>query len=240
MRRYNFPVRYSLEPAYILHTRKYRESSLILEAFSREQGRAALVARGARGTKSKWKNMLQPFRPLLLSWNQRGEMGTLTGADQVASPPALAAEPLFCGIYANELLMRFLQRSDPHPNLFDRYRELLGKLSAGESPQPPLRLFEKHLLEASGFGMQLEREQGTRKPLESTARYLYVPESGPVRREDPAAESDYLVSGGALLALQSGDIGPQHQGELKRLMRRLIAHYLGDKPLKSQSLFYES
>lgn len=233
-------MRYSLEPAYILHTRKYRESSLILEAFSREQGRVALVGRGARGAKSKWKNMLQPFRPLLLSWNQRGEMGTLTGADQVASPPALIAEPLFCGIYANELLMRFLQRSDPHPRLFDRYRQLLGHLSAGETPQPPLRLFEKHLLEAAGFGMQLEREHGTGKPLEIEAWYKYVPESGPVLRAGSDAENDQLVSGSALLALQSGDIEPQHQGELKRLMRRLISHYLGDKPLKSQSLFYEN
>ena len=138
------------------------------------------------------------------------------------------------------MLLRFLQRSDPHPNLFDRYRQLLGHLAGGESPQPPLRLFEKHLLEAAGFGMQLEREHGSQSPLDGSMHYLYVPESGPVRRDGPAAESDNLVSGNALLALQSGDIGPQHQGELKRLMRRLIAHYLGDKPLKSQSLFYES
>lgn len=184
--------------------------------------------------------MLQPFRPLLLSWNQRGEMGTLTGADQVASPPALAAEALFCGIYANELVVRFLQRSDPHPNLFDRYRQLLTGLAAGEFPQPPLRLFEKHLLEASGFGMQLEREHGSGAALSADAWYQYVPESGPVQREKTSAENSQLVSGGALLALQSGAIGFEHQRELKRLMRRLIAHYLGDRPLKSQSLFYES
>lgn len=233
-------MRFSLEPAYILHTRQYRETSLILEAFTREHGKVALVARGARGAKSKWKNMLQPFRPLLLSWNQRGEMGTLTGADQVASPPALAAEALFCGIYANELVMRFLQRSDPHPNLFNRYRQLLTGLAAGEFPQPPLRLFEKHLLEASGFGMQLEREHGSGAALSADAWYQYVPESGPVRREKTSAENSQLVSGAALVALQSGDIGSEHQRELKRLMRRLIAHYLGDRPLKSQSLFYES
>ena len=233
-------MRYALEPSYVLHTRQYRESSLILEAFTREHGRAAIVARGARGSRSKWKNMLQPFRPLLLSWNQRGEMGTLTGADQVASPPALAEEPLFCGIYANELLMRFLQRSDPHPNLFDRYRELLTALAAGASPQPPLRLFEKQLLEAAGFGMQLDREHGTAAAVSAEAWYDYVPESGPVRQERAAGSRDGLVSGGALLALQSGAIGQEHLAELKRLMRRLIAHYLGDRPLKSQSLFYES
>lgn len=233
-------MRYSLEPSYILHTRQYRDTSLILEAFSREQGRVALVARGARGAKSKWKNMLQPFRPLLLSWNQRGEMGTLTGADQVASPPALVAEPLFCGIYANELLMRFLQRSDPHPGLFDRYRELLSGLAADASPQPPLRLFEKQLLEASGFGMLLDREHGSAEAVVPGAWYRYIPESGPVRTEADGSGSGRLVSGEALLALQSGSIGSQHQPELKRLMRRLIAHYLGDRPLKSQSLFYES
>jgi DNA repair protein RecO (recombination protein O) len=232
-------VRHALEPAYVLHTRSYRETSLILEVFARAHGRVALVARGARGAKSRWKNMLQPFRPLLLSWSQRGEMGTLTGADQVASPPALTAEPLFCGMYANELLMRFLQRSDPHPELFDRYRELLGVLAGGTAPQAPLRLFEKQLLEAAGFGLQLTREHGSERPVEAGHWYHYLPESGPVRRERGDGD-DALVSGDALLALQSGVIDAAQQRELKLLMRRLIAHYLGDRPLKSQSLYYES
>ena len=132
------------------------------EAWYRYDPEYGLVARGARGARSRWRNALQPFRPLLLSWSQRGEMGTLNGADQVASPPPLAGEPLFCGIYANELMMRFLQRSDPHPVLFDRYRDLLGFLAAGESPQGPLRLFEKQLLESAGFGLQLAFEHGSR------------------------------------------------------------------------------
>lgn len=231
---------HQLEPAYILHSRPYRETSLILEAMTREQGRQALVARGARGSKSRWKNMLQPFRPLLLSWSQRGEMGTLTAADQVASPPPLVAEPLFCGIYANELLMRFLHRNDPHPGLFDHYRDLLAALAAGGSPQAPLRLFEKHLLVASGFGLVLDREHPGGGPVVAEAWYRYEPESGPVRETRPDTDRDELVSGAALLALQSGEVEPAHQGELKRLMRRVIRHYLGDRPLKSQSLFYES
>ena len=232
-------MRYELEPSYILHARPYRESSLILEALTRSQGRVGLVARGARGNRSRWRNALQPFRPLLLSWSQRGEMGTLTGADQVASPPPLAGEPLFCGIYANELMMRFLQRSDAHPHLFDRYRELLGFLAEGESPQGPLRLFEKQLLEAAGFGLQLDLEHGSERPVESGCWYQYVPESGPVRCE-PGNGDEALVSGDALLALQSGKIDAAQQRELKLMMRRLIAHYLGDRPLKSQSLYYES
>jgi DNA repair protein RecO (recombination protein O) len=90
-------MRITLEPAYILHARPYRESSLLLEILSQVNGRIGLVARGARGARSRWKNMLQPFRPLLLSWSQRGELGTLTAADQVASPPALAGESRFLG-----------------------------------------------------------------------------------------------------------------------------------------------
>lgn len=233
-------MRIALEPCYVLHSRPYRETSLILEVLSREHGRNGLVARGARGSRSRWKNMLQPFRPLLLSWSQRGEMGTLSAADQVASPPALAGEPLFCGIYANELCLRFLQRQDPHPRLFDHYRQLLSELSAGPSSQPGLRVFEKQLLEAAGFGMLLDREHGNGRAVEPGRWYAYVPEAGPVQRIPGDADSGTLVSGEALLALQSGEIGATHQKQLKLLMRKLIRHYLGERPLKSLSLFYES
>ena len=230
-------MRVSLQPAYILHTRPFRESSLLLEALTRDHGRMGLVARGSRSSKSRWKNMLQPFRPLLLSWSQRGELGTLIEADQVASPPPLTGESLFCGMYANELIMRFLHRSDPHASLFDDYQSLLGSLASGEHPQPLLRIFEKQLLEASGFGLQLEQEHGSDRPLSPDAWYLYVPGTGPVRRDPAQGESERLISGEALIALDSGQIERRHLNELKRLMRSLIRHQLGDKPIASQALF---
>lgn len=230
-------MRISLDPAYVLHSRPYRESSLLLEAMSREHGRVGLVARGARGAKSRWKNILQPFRPLLLSWTQRGELGTLTGADQVASPPPLMGEMLFCGLYANELMIRFLQRSDPHSVLFDHYQRLLAQLTAGEGVQPLLRIFEKDLLESAGFGMQLEFEHGTECPISADAWYLYAPESGPIRHQPGQARDEKLVSGSALLALKSGQIKEADLKELKYLMRRLIRNHLGGKPIASQSLF---
>lgn len=231
-------MRVSLEPCYLLHSRPYRESSLLLEALSRTQGRVGLVARGARGKRSRWKNALQPFRPLLLSWSQRGELGTLTGAEQVASPPALTGETLFCGLYANELLMAFLQRSDPHPGLFEEYSRLITALAAGNSPQPLLRLFEKQLMNSAGFGLQLEQEYGSGDLLEPDGWYEYVPEQGPLRRDPDAGEHTALVSGAALLALQSGRIETRHLRELKALMRRVIRYHLGDRELRSQALFY--
>jgi DNA repair protein RecO (recombination protein O) len=233
--------RVSLEPAYVLHARPYLESSLLLEAFTRDHGRVGLVARGARGSRSRWKSLLQPFRPLLLSWSQRGELGTLTAADQVASPPPAQGQALFCGLYANELLVRSLHRADPHPELFESYRHLLNDLSAQCPPEPVLRMFEKQLLDALGFGLQLECEYGNGKPVVGSAWYAYVPERGLVRRElgktGDGPRDGRLVSGEALLALQSNRVESCHTGELKQLMRRALRHHLGEKPLVSHTLF---
>jgi len=231
-------MRVALEPSYVLHSRPYQESSLLIEALCRSHGRVGLVARGARAAKSRWKSILQPFRPLLLSWSQRGELGTLTSADQVASPPPLIGEALFCGLYANELTTRFLHRSDPHIEVFDRYRELVTALAAGDSSQPVLRMYEMQLLQSAGFGLQLEHEHGSSDPIDEDGWYSYVPESGPERCEYHAENAGRLVSGSALLALKSGNIEERHLKELKTLMRSLIRFYLGNKPLNSQSLFY--
>ena len=231
------PLRVTLQPSYFLHGRPYSESSALLEIFSGDDGRCGLVARGSRASRSRWKNMLQPFRPLLLSWNLRGELGTLTGAEQIASPPAMAGDPLFCGLYANELLMRFLHRGDPHPDLFDHYGAMLAGLADGRSPQPILRIFELRLLNAAGFGLQLDQEADSGHEICADAWYLYVPESGPVRREAFRGDPEALVSGAALLALKSGDLGTEHLQELKSLMRRLIRHHLGDRAIMSQQLF---
>lgn len=227
-----------LEPSYVLHGRPYQESSLLLEALSSAHGRVGLVARGARGSRSRWKNVLQPFRPLLLSWSQRGELGTLTAADQVASPPPLTGNALFCGLYANELTTRFLQRSDPHPELFDGYRGLVSALAGGQPTQPLLRRYELRLLQSAGFGLQLDHEHNTTHQIQHDGWYSYVPETGPERCEYTQERAASLVSGAALLALKSGRIEDRHLKELKALMRSLIRFYLGDKPLKSQSLFH--
>ena len=234
--------RISLEPSYVLHGRPFRETSLLLEAFSRDHGRVGLVARGARGPRSKWKNVLQPFRPLLLSWNQRGELGTVTAVDQVASPPTAQGEALFCGLYVNELLIRCLRRSDGHPELFEAYRGLLSNLVSQQRTEAVLRIFEKQLLDAIGFGLQLECEYDNGSPVLADAWYTYLPERGLSRRDPPGSaqvdsSNQKLVSGAALLALQSNQIKEQHLNELKHLMRLVLKFHLGDKPLASQALF---
>lgn len=226
--------RIQLEPAYVLHGRPFRETSIIVEAFTRGHGRVALVARGAKSARSRWRNILQPFRPLLLSWNQKTELGTLTAADQVASPPALQGQSLYCGIYVNELLMRLLHRGDPHVEVFERYRQVLAELAAEVSPQPVLRVFEKHLLEAIGYAMLLDRDISSGAEIKPHNWYAYKPDSGPVLHSGPA---EGRLSGKALLALHTEQLPGDVLPELRMLMRAVLRYHLGDKPLASLSLF---
>lgn len=226
--------RIQLEPAYVLHSRSFRETSLIVEAFTRDHGRIAVVARGAKSAKSRWRNVLQPFRPLLMSWIQKSDLGTLTVADQVASPPAMQGQALFCGLYVNELLMRLMHRGDPHTEVFESYRHLLIELASEAPPQPLLRLFEKHLLEAIGYAMLLDREFESGTEIQPQNRYEYKPERGPVLSTSQGQES---LSGSSLLALHTEQLQAVHLPELRMLMRSVIGYHLGGKPLRSQSLF---
>ena len=227
-------ARIQLEPAYILHSRSFRETSLIVEAFTREYGRVAVVARGAKSARSRWRNVLQPFRPLLLGWNLKGDLGTLTAADQVASPPALQGQSLFCGLYLNELLMRLLHRGDPHVEVFERYRQVLCELASEAPPQPLLRVFEKHLLEAIGYAMLLDREYKSGADVQPHYWYEYEPERGPGLSSGPGKNR---ISGVALLALNAETLPVEILPELRMLMRSVIGYHLGGKPLASLSLF---
>ena len=226
--------RIQLEPAYVLHSRPFRETSLIVEAFSRGHGRVAVVARGAKSSRSRWRNVLQPFRPLLLGWTQKSDLGTLTAADQVASPPALQGQALYCGLYLNELLMRLLLRGDPHAEVFERYRHALSELASESPPQPLLRLFEKHLLEAIGYAMLLDREADSGVDILPHGWYDYHPQRGAVAVPGPGKGR---ISGAALLALHGESLPAEHLPELRVLMRKVISYHLGDKPLASLFLF---
>lgn len=227
-------ARIHLEPAYVLHSRSFRETSLIVEAFTRDHGRIAVVARGAKSARSRWRNVLQPFRPLLISWNQKSDLGTLTSADQVASPPPLQGQSLYCGMYLNELLMRLLHRGDPHDEVFERYRQVLSELARDVAPQPVLRVFEKHLLEAIGYAMLLDREYEGGVEVQMQSWYDYTPDRGPALSSGPGKGR---VTGRALLALHREDLYEESLPELRMLMRAVLGYHLGSKPLASLTLF---
>lgn len=233
-------MRASLEAGWILHTRPYRETSLLVEALTREHGRVGLVARGARGPTSRLRGLLQPLQPLLLSWVGRGELCTLTGAEPRGMSPVISANRLSHTFYMQELLLRLMQRNDPHPGLFDAYGRALGNLSSATvSAESTLRVFENALLHELGYGLVLDHEVGEGNPIKADQRYTYCLEHGPVL--GVAEEAGVAVSGAALQALASGLVRERdHLREIKRLMRATLSLYLGERPLKSRELFYDA
>lgn len=228
-----------LQPGYILHQRAYRDTSLLLEVFTREHGRFGLVARGARAPRSRIRGLLQPFQPLLLSWSGRTELGTLAGVEpdikSDGAPPRLLGTTLYSGFYLNELLMRLLQRLDPHPELFIAYAQALHGLQS--EAQRPLRLFEKHLLESLGYGLLLDQEADSGAPVEADAEYVYALESGPLRSRG-GATSGLKMSGQSLLSLAAEDLSDARSlSDSKRLMRAALGLYLGERGLKTREVF---
>lgn len=227
-------MRVALAPAFVLHRRPYRETSLLVEAFAREHGRLGLIARSAARSRSGLRALLQPFVPVLLSWSGRGELATLTAAESWGRPCRLPPARLLSGLYLNELLIALLARQDPHPELYDAYHETLDQLARGDDEQPSLRRFEVTLLARLGYGLQLEREADTGRPIRSDRRYRYLPDRGPLAVTD--ASGGIIISGGSLLALAAGQLDePEILREVKMLTRAALAARL-DKPLQSRAL----
>jgi DNA repair protein RecO (recombination protein O) len=224
-----------LQHAWLLHRRPYSETSLLIEAFTASAGRIALIAKGARAGRKGHAAILQPFQPLLISWTQRGEVGTLTAVEPREPRVTLNGTAIFSGFYLNELLMRLLARNDPHPELFERYETTLQLLGNGALAEWPLRLFERDLLDSLGYGLLLEQSvEG--QPIQPHVNYCYHLEQGPAAAG--VQERCLQVSGKTLLALASGEMpDEQARREAKRLMRAALGLYLGSKPLQSRELF---
>jgi DNA repair protein RecO (recombination protein O) len=230
-------VKTNAHPCYILHHRPYRETSLILEVFSREHGRVSLVARGARRAANRQRPLFQTLRRLNIGWSTRGEMGTLTQIDAGDPPPGLAGESVITAFYLNELLMRLLHRHEPHPLLFDAYEQALDGLQRRGAREATLRIFEKRLLEALGYGLILDREIGGGAAVREDGEYYYVMEHGPGAEPRPGIECT-RVSGATLVALYRERLSGEAQlAEAKRLLRMALAGHLGARPLASRDLY---
>lgn len=227
--------RHSLRDAFLLHRRNFRETSLLLDVFSRELGIVRLAAKGAlRGGKAGRSGLLQPFTPLSLGWTARGEPAVLTAAESRGTAFKLSGKTLFCGLYLNELLLRLLPEHDPHPQAFAFYEQSLARLQSGERLEESLRFFELGLLEEIGYGLLLDCDADSGADIRPERHYVYHIEQGPVESA-PGAQA---IRGASLLGLRDGCLqGPAEIGEAKWLMRRVIHHHLGGKPLKSRELF---
>lgn len=223
------------EPAFVLHRIPYRDTSQIVELFTRGHGRVSVVARGARRPRSPWRGLLQPFNELLVSWTGRSELRSLVAAEPAGQRMSLAGERLFSGFYMNELILRLLQRHDPHDPLYHAYRQALAALVLDVSEAWTLRQFERALLDEVGYGMNLVCDARSGELLDPALTYRYVLQEGPVRLEQ-AGEGGLVVRGSSLLALAGGGACPDAEAlrELRLLMRSVIDELLGERPLKTR------
>jgi DNA repair protein RecO (recombination protein O) len=225
-------MRLEQQPAYVLHARPYRETSLLLECLTREHGRLGVVARGVRGERARLRRaQLEPFQPLAMDLLMRGEMATLTAIETVGTPMRLSGDAGLAGLYLNELVVRLTGRQDPFPLLFDAYAQTLVRLTAGESLAWSLRRFERDLLEAIGYGLQLQHDSDTGEALTAEASYRYRVEQGAVRC---AAGSTHALRGSDLLALEQDEM-PDNVGlkALRDMMREVIRFHLGGGELRA-------
>jgi DNA repair protein RecO (recombination protein O) len=235
------------QPAWVLHTFPWRETSLIVEVFARDHGRLALVAKGARRPMSVLRGVLMAFQPLLLDWTGGGEVKTLTRGEWRGGQPLLTGQALLCAWYINELLLKLTVREDSHPALFNAYEAAMTALGRGESFSPLLRRFELALLRELGYGVMLDADSSG-SPFRPGQPYLYIIERGPLpcaaeaRQEAQAAETGggVLIDGQTLIDLAADDLSRAATvTEARRLLRVLINHHLGGQPLQSRRILKE-
>ncbi len=226
--------RISLQSAFVLHSRPYRESSLLLDVFSCDYGKIALLAKGARRNRSRLSAILQPFIPLSLSWCGKTDLQTLTGAEPIPPGILLQGRRLYCGLYLNELLSYFLHRHDAHRNLFSHYAATLVALAGEDEAEKTLRYFELALLEEIGFGLQIEHDAEHGDSIRPNRRYEYRIGLGVVESNT----SFRGIAGSTLINLARRSLdGPVELSESKRMMRAIIDHHLAGKTLRSRLLF---
>jgi DNA repair protein RecO (recombination protein O) len=226
------------EPAFVLHTYPYKETSVIVEAFTERYGRVGMVAKGAKRARSELRGVLQAFAPLLVSWAGTGELKTLVKAEWQGGLPLPRGAALLCGFYLNELVLKLVPREDPHPALWREYRDALAALAADASSAAQaatLRRFELKLLAELGYALSLTRDAPSGEPVERAGRYHYAFERGPLRVLGEPRGAGPVVRGATLLALATERFGDAETAtEAKQLMRGILDHYLEERRIFSR------
>jgi len=223
-------------PAFVLHQRPYRETSLLLDVFSQQYGRVSLIAKGVRSKKRNQSGILQLYQPLLLSWIGRGELQTLTATEVDTPRYILKANAALCGLYINELMVKLLPLHLAETEIFTAYQTVLFNLQDTDNAEIQLRLFEKCLLNNLGYGLVLDHEVETGHDIDANQHYIYRPDMGLYLWQEGLQEPS--ISGRSLQHLINERGFDSHSLlEIKQLMRSVIHFYLGGKPLQSRALF---
>ena len=226
-----------MQDAFVLHIRPYRESSQLVEVYSRQEGRISILVRGSRSKRSNLKGILQPFTLLNIAWGGKGQLKYLRSVEAQTHALPLPGDKLYLGLYLNELLYRLLEHLTPYSDLFDCYKNTLLALAQGHAYEPILRRFELELLTALGYAIDFEFDAMSQLPIQIESYYQLVAEQGFVLTE--FADKDAFW-GRHIQALAQRDFSTPAQAQTaKRFCRQLINERLGGKPLVSRQLFIQ-
>lgn len=226
------------QPAFVLHSYPWRETSLIVDVLTRDHGRVALVARGAKRPTSQFRGLVAPFAPIAVSWSGRSEIKSLVRAEWVGGLAPLRGDGLLSAFYLNELLVRLLARGDPHEALFFSYARALHDLALDAALQDrALRGFELDLLREIGVAPSFEFS-GDGTPIDAAGWYRVDPEQGVHRVAEPGtARAGYCVSGEAMQALARRDLAAiADAADARALLRQLIGYHLHGRPLNTHRI----
>ena len=224
------------QPAYLLHSRPFRDSSLLLDLITRDHGRISAVARGVRNRKSKNRALLQPFVPLLVNLSGKSELKTLGQVETLSNMPALQQHALFAALYLNELLVRLLHKQEGDEEVFALYEKALQELAQHKSLEPVLRAFEIDLLEILGYGLDFSVLHVRSLGEPEAGYYHYNAEQG--FQAVKAENTDKYYPADELYRIAQKDFTQASTLRFaKRLPRSAFAVHLGDKALASRSLF---
>ena len=226
--------RVELTPGYILHHQPWRDTSRILEVLTREHGRLTLFARAVRGPAARLAPVLQPFSLLLVSFSGRGEAAHLNSAERADNRGPLPPERVLPAFYLNELLLKLTTRHDPQPLLFDHYHATLDALRGGSPLEALLRVFEKRLLELTGYGLELTAEAASGAPLEPGGYYCFRPAVGLTRTEPGVAGA---LAGDSLIGLREERLeGARALEDARCVLKAALGACLEGRPLATRAV----
>lgn len=242
------------QPAFVLHRYAWSESSLIVDLFTRDAGRVAVAAKGAKRPTSNLRAVLMPFQRIQVAFGRSrddasSDIRNLRGAEWGGGVPITAGagggEALLAGFYLNELLMKLLARDDPHPALWDAYAATLPCLGSAQE-STALRAFELVLLAETGHLPDLSRTTATQQVLDPVRRYSLRPELGLV---EARADDDAALHGAAFSALHAAcarrDLDALRaacqpvEAALRKQLRLALAYHLGGAPLRTREVVRE-
>lgn len=226
--------RIASQPGFLLHSRPFRDSSQLIEIFSRDHGRIGLVARGVRSARSRYRGVLRPFAPLELSWTIAGDLGTLTGVEAAGRLPDLCGDALMAGFYVNELVLKLTHRHDAQPDVYAAYEAAVTGLAGRPDVEFTLRCFELRLLRAIGYGLDLEHDMVTGLPVEEDAWYRVKATEGVARATADGPDAS-LYSGAELRDIAAERLqDPALLKRARRILQSALEHCLEGRELNSR------